>query len=47
MVGMSLAMRGRAAPALVKFALAGSAACALCFVAAGALLAIPAVRRVV
>ena len=47
LVGVSLAMRGLAAPALVKFALAGTAACALCFIAAGALLTIPAVRRVV
>ncbi len=47
LVGVSLAMRGLAAPALVKFALAGTAACALCFIAAGALLAIPVVRRVV
>jgi hypothetical protein len=47
LVGVSLALGGLAAPALVKFALAGSAASALCFLAAGALLAIPAVRRVV
>jgi peptidoglycan/LPS O-acetylase OafA/YrhL len=46
LVGVSLALGGLAAPALVKFALAGSAASALCFLAAGALLAIPAVRRV-
>jgi peptidoglycan/LPS O-acetylase OafA/YrhL len=44
LVGVSLAMRALAAPALVK--LAGTAACALCFIAAGALLTIPAVRRV-
>ncbi len=47
LVGVSLAMRGLAAPALLKFALAGTGACALCFIAAGALLAIPVVRRVV
>ncbi len=47
LVGVSLAMRALAAPALVKFALAGTAACFLCFLAAGALLAIPAVRRIV
>ncbi len=47
LVGVSLVMRGLAAPALVKFLLAGSTACALCFLAAGALLSIPAVRRVV
>ena len=45
--GVAIAMRDLAAPALVKFALAGSAACVLCFFAAGALLEIPAVRRVV
>ena len=47
LVGVSLSMRSLAAPALVKFALAGSAACVLCFFAAGALLALPPVRRVV
>ncbi len=47
LVGVSLALHALAAPALVKFVLAGSAACALCFFAAGALLAIPTVRRVV
>ena len=47
LVGVSLAIRALAAPALVKFALAGTAACFLCFLAAGALLAIPVVRRVV
>ena len=47
LVGVAIAMRDLAAPALVKFALAGSAACVLCFFAAGALLEIPAVRRVV
>jgi hypothetical protein len=47
LVGGSLAMRSLAAPALMKFALAGSATCVLCFFAAGALLAIPPVRRVV
>jgi hypothetical protein len=43
-VGVSLSMRRLAAPALVKFRLA---ACALCFFAAGALLAAPPVRHVV
>jgi hypothetical protein len=47
LVGVALAMRGLAAPALMIFAIAGSAASALCFLAAGALLTIPAVRRVV
>jgi peptidoglycan/LPS O-acetylase OafA/YrhL len=47
LVGVSLAIRALVAPALVKFLLAGTAACFLCFLAAGALLAIPLIRRVV
>jgi peptidoglycan/LPS O-acetylase OafA/YrhL len=47
LVGVALAMRGLSAPALLKFALAGAAVSALCFVAAGALLKSPMVRRVV
>jgi hypothetical protein len=47
LVAVALAMRGFAAPALVKFAIAGSGACVLCFLAAGALLRLPAVPRVV
>jgi peptidoglycan/LPS O-acetylase OafA/YrhL len=47
LVGVSLAIRALVTPALVKFLLAGTAACFLCFLAAGALLAIPLVRRVV
>jgi hypothetical protein len=47
LVGVALAMRGFAAPALLKFALAGAAASALCFIAAGALLRSPMVSRVV
>jgi peptidoglycan/LPS O-acetylase OafA/YrhL len=47
LVGVALAMRGFAAPALLKFALVGAAASALCFVAAGALLRSPMVSRVV
>ena len=47
LVGVSLAMRSLAAPALVKFALAGSATCVPCFFAAGALLKLPPVRQVV
>ena len=46
LVGVALAMRSFAAPPLMKFALAGSAASALCFVAAGALLISPMVRRI-
>jgi peptidoglycan/LPS O-acetylase OafA/YrhL len=47
LVGVALAMRGLSAPALLKFALAGAAASALCFLVAGALLKSPMVRRVV
>jgi len=47
LIGVSLTLSPFAAPALVKFALAGAGASILCFFAAGALLAIPAVRRVV
>ncbi len=47
LVGVALAMRSFAAPPLMKFALAGLAASALCFVAAGALLMSPMVRRIV
>jgi peptidoglycan/LPS O-acetylase OafA/YrhL len=46
LVGVALAMRSFAAPPLMKFALAGSAASALCFLAAGALLTSPMVRRI-
>jgi peptidoglycan/LPS O-acetylase OafA/YrhL len=47
LVGVALAMRSFAAPALLKFGLAGAAASALCYVAAGALLRSPTVSRVV
>jgi hypothetical protein len=47
LVGVSLAMSSLTAPALVKFALAGSGTSILCFFAAGVLLAIPGVRRIV
>jgi hypothetical protein len=47
LVGVSLAMRGLAAPALIKFALAGATTCVLCFFAAGALLTLAPVRRIV
>lgn len=47
LVAVSLLLGGLAAPALLKVLLAGSAASALCFVLAGALLLIPAIRRVV
>jgi Acyltransferase family len=45
-VAVALAWRGVAAPALLKFALTGALACALCYAAAGALLRLPGVRRV-
>jgi peptidoglycan/LPS O-acetylase OafA/YrhL len=47
LVGVALAMRSFAAPALLKFGLAGAAASALCYVAASALLRSPTVSRVV
>ena len=47
LVGVALAMRGFAAPALMKFAIAGSTGYALCYLAAGALLKFAVVRRVV
>ncbi len=45
LVGVSLAMRGLAASALIKFVIAGTGL--RVFIAAGALLVVPAVRRVV
>jgi fucose 4-O-acetylase-like acetyltransferase len=47
LVGVSLLLRGLAAPALVKFALAGGLAVALCFLLAGLLLRLAMLRRVV
>lgn len=47
LVAVSLALCGVAIPALVKFVLSGSAACAISFVFAGFLLRIPALQRVV
>ena len=46
-VGVALIWRTVAAPALVKFAVSGTVAIVLCFVVAGALLRVPAIRRVV
>jgi surface polysaccharide O-acyltransferase-like enzyme len=46
LVAVALAGRGVPAPALLKFAVTGSLACALCFVIAGWLLRLPALRRV-
>jgi peptidoglycan/LPS O-acetylase OafA/YrhL len=47
MVGTALAWRGIAAPALVKFVITGSVACALCYLAAGLILRIPRAERIV
>jgi surface polysaccharide O-acyltransferase-like enzyme len=46
-VGVALAWRDLAAPALVKFLVTGSLACALCYVLAGLILRIPGVARIV
>lgn len=45
-VAVTLGLRGWAAPPLLKFALAGALACALCHVLAAALLRVPGLRRV-
>lgn len=45
-VAVTLAARDLAAPALLKFALAGALACALCYAVAGVLVRLPGVRRV-
>ena len=47
LVAVALTWHGIAAPALVKFFVTGSMACALCYVLAGAALRIPAVARIV
>jgi peptidoglycan/LPS O-acetylase OafA/YrhL len=47
LVGAALAWRDIAAPALVKFLVTGSVACALCYLAAGLLLRVPGVARIV
>ena len=46
-VGVALAWRDVTAPALLKFAVTGFVACVLCYLAAGALLRVPGMRRVV
>jgi hypothetical protein len=46
-VGVALAWRDVAAPALVKFLVTGSLACVLCYVIAGLALRIPGVARIV
>jgi surface polysaccharide O-acyltransferase-like enzyme len=47
LVAVSLAWRSIAAPALVKFAVTGSASCLACYLAAGALLRVPGVAKIV
>jgi surface polysaccharide O-acyltransferase-like enzyme len=47
LVAVAVAWRSVDAPALAKFAITGSVACALCYLAAGILLRIPAVARIV
>jgi surface polysaccharide O-acyltransferase-like enzyme len=47
LVGTALAWRSVAAPALVKFVVTGSVACALCYLAAGLILRIPKAERIV
>jgi peptidoglycan/LPS O-acetylase OafA/YrhL len=46
LVGVAIAWRDVAAPALVKFLLTGSVACALCYLVAGLLLRVPAIARI-
>lgn len=46
-VATAIAWRGVDAPALLKFAITGAISCALCYLAAGLLLRIPAIARVV
>ena len=46
-VGMALAWRDVAAPALAKFLITGSLACALCYLVAGLALRVSAVARIV
>jgi peptidoglycan/LPS O-acetylase OafA/YrhL len=47
LVGVALAWRDIAAPALLKFLVTGSIACALCYLAAGLLLRAPVIARIV
>jgi hypothetical protein len=46
-VGVALAWREVAAPALIKFIVTGSLACVICYLLAGLLLRVPAVARIV
>jgi peptidoglycan/LPS O-acetylase OafA/YrhL len=47
LVGVALAWRDVAAPALVKFLFTGAVACALCYIVAGRVLRIPGASRIV
>jgi hypothetical protein len=47
LVGISLLLRGCAAPALVKFAVTGTLACATCWIQADPLVRVPGLRRIV
>jgi peptidoglycan/LPS O-acetylase OafA/YrhL len=47
LVGISLLLRGWAAPALVKFAVTGTLACATSYILADPLVRVPGVRRIV
>ena len=47
LVGISLLLRGWAAPALIKFAVTGTLACATCWILADPLVRVPGLRRIV
>jgi peptidoglycan/LPS O-acetylase OafA/YrhL len=47
LVGMSLLLRGWAAPALIKFAVTGTLACTTCWILADPLVRAPGLRRIV
>jgi hypothetical protein len=47
LVGISLLLRGWAAPALIKFAVTGTLACATCWMVADPLVRAPSLRRIV
>jgi hypothetical protein len=47
LVGISLLLRGWAAPALVKFAVSGTLACTTCWILADPLVRAPGLRRIV
>ena len=47
LVGITLLLRGWAAPALVKFAVTGTLGCATCWILADPLVRVPGLRRIV